>query len=368
MIYHGRASISDLLGEFIAFRSLCPMDARLRGTVPAQLGHPRKGTQPHATAVAQLLREAHRLLHDGGSRPPSRLLYLGDTAGSDLRTFAALCRITGWAGRAVIVAETPDPPQQSEEPIGGGRVTFANRWSALPEIVARIRQEDLETPDDALVVVDLDKTLIGARGRNSAAIDRARRRAADAVSASILRLPEQKVRFGDWLREFDQPTWHAVTADNQDAVVYVALVVAAGAVTQEELAGVRDDNDGLGQLLDVVDRKTDALSPSILELHRGIRARTAAGDPTLFPEFRRMEYRATCDAMACLPDSVSPERMLEEEIVITAEVWHAVDDLKQRGATVFGLSDKPDEACFPPEGSGSKAALPRAAMHIVGSE
>jgi hypothetical protein len=40
-------------------------------------------------------------------------------------------------------------------------------------------------------------------------------------------------------------------------------------------------------------------------------------------------------------------KLLAERIVITAEVQEFAAELRQRGALIFGLSDKPDEASFP---------------------
>ena len=50
--------------------------------------------------------------------------------------------------------------------------------------------------------------------------------------------------------------------------------------------------------------------------------------------------------MSC-PTARAPSRCLRHEIVITAEVADLCRLLTARGALVFGLSDKPDEASLP---------------------
>jgi hypothetical protein len=48
-----------------------------------------------------------------------------------------------------------------------------------------------------------------------------------------------------------------------------------------------------------------------------------------------------------LADEATAEQVLQQEIVITAEIADICRLLASRGALVFGLSDKPDEASLP---------------------
>jgi len=93
-----------------------------------------------------------------------------------------------------------------------------------------------------------------------------------------------------------------------------------------------------------------------------------AGDPTPFKAFRRNEYRVTIAKMGCLPDSAPVEELLAGEIVITEEVRRAALDWQARGALIFGLSDKPDEASLPtPKQVGQGfPPLHRKETHVVG--
>ena len=116
MIHLGQAAIDDLLEGFVAFRRLCPIDARLHAALPRQspptkdvdLAIPRKGSAAHAEAVAGMLRAARDIDREEASRSLSHFLYIGDSAGADGRAFASLCRVTGWSGRALIIEHNGD--------------------------------------------------------------------------------------------------------------------------------------------------------------------------------------------------------------------------------------------------------------------
>jgi hypothetical protein len=60
--------------------------------------------------------------------------------------------------------------------------------------------------------------------------------------------------------------------------------------------------------------------------------------------------------------------MLTNEIVITQEVRALAMDWKQRGALLFGLSDKPDEASIPTAQQSAAGHLPihRTETHAIG--
>jgi hypothetical protein len=92
----------------------------------------------------------------------------------------------------------------------------------------------------------------------------------------------------------------------------------------------------------------------------------AAGDPTPFKAFRRREFDETAALLGSFRDDAAPETLLREELVLTAEVWKTARRWQARGALLFGLSDKPDEAALPVEGSDTEP-LHRIRTHIVGS-
>jgi hypothetical protein len=105
------------------------------------------------------------------------------------------------------------------------------------------------------------------------------------------------------------------------------------------------------------------------EVHRGIYACVLQGDPTPFKPFRRNEYRQTVGRMGHLDDATPLDQLLAEEIVITQEVRLMAREWRERGALLFGLSDKPDEASIPTPELAAIGYQPihRTATHVVGS-
>ncbi len=72
--------------------------------------------------------------------------------------------------------------------------------------------------------------------------------------------------------------------------------------------------------------------------------------------------------MGFMPDNTNPEELLKNEILITNEVRTLAYWSKERGALLFGLSDKPDEASVPNlemEKAGYKS-IHQTPTHVVG--
>jgi hypothetical protein len=117
-----------------------------------------------------------------------------------------------------------------------------------------------------------------------------------------------------------------------------------------------------------VEERSDELPSALRAVHQGIYTNVQAGDPTPFKPFRRNEYLETVSRMGCLKDGAPVEQLLSEEIVITQEVRQMALDWRQRGALLFGLSDKPDEASLPTPELAAQGYLPihRTETHVVG--
>jgi hypothetical protein len=111
-------------------------------------------------------------------------------------------------------------------------------------------------------------------------------------------------------------------------------------------------------------------SAALRPVHEEVVGNLRRGDPTPFKSFRYREYETTVARMDSLPDDVPQERRLAEEIVITREVMAAARYWRQRGALLFALSDKPDEASLPLPHQAAQGALPlhRVPMKVVGEE
>ena len=125
--------------------------------------------------------------------------------------------------------------------------------------------------------------------------------------------------------------------------------------------------DGFDAVLSLVNARVDKLPPPLQSAHKRVLACRVAGDPTPFKAFRRREYIETIARMGNSL-STSASQVLSEEIVITQEVWASMRRWKDQGALLFGLSDKPDEACHAARDSTSASRQPihRAVTHSVG--
>jgi hypothetical protein len=72
--------------------------------------------------------------------------------------------------------------------------------------------------------------------------------------------------------------------------------------------------------------------------------------------------------MGYLEDGLPIQRYLQEEILITQEVSQMALEWRRRGALLFGLSDKPDEASCPTPELAERGYVPihRIEARVVG--
>ena len=370
----GRASVSDYLGERIVYRNLAPLDPQLPAlsdlremfSLPPH-DVPRKSEPDYARTIVKILERAQEIEHPGS--PLKRLIYVGDTRLNDGRAFGNLCRASGWAGRAFICSENRDPPSVEIERLDdASALNFANRWGALSGTFENIPGFPID--EHTAVVIDLDKTAIGARGRNDQVIDQAR---ADAIRMTARKLLGQDFNdsaFQNAYSQLNQVEFHAFTFDNQDYLAYICLIVSGGYRDLDRLISeVRSGKlVSFEQFISQVDQKESLLPEALNHLHGDVFAKVQAGDPTPFKEFRRNEYLKTVERMGFLSDSAPAGRMLSEEIVITREVLEFALECQAEGALLFGLSDKPDEASLPDGEQVAAGYLPihRTPAHVVG--
>ncbi len=373
-----KTDLGEILGDRVVYRNLTPVDRRLPSidefgsAIGLPAGRiPRKSEPEYARAIVHLLRRARAL--DAPGTELARLVYLGDTRLNDGTAFANICREGGFEGVAFIGAESNAPEAFQVEANPTGEVLYlANRWSLLGAFESYCVQHGMHIDEATAVVVDLDKTALGARGRNAQVIDRARIQAMHDTVAELLGESFDQVAFQAAYDELNEVDYHPFTKDNQDYLAYICLIVSSGIFSLPTvLAGVRDGRlISFEQFIDQVEARLDVLQPELAELHRQIYANVRRNDPTPFKAFRRKEYLATVARMGQLDDGVPLERMLAEEIVITQEVRAIALEWQARGALIFGLSDKPDEASLPnAEGSaGGLRPIHRTRTHAVGEE
>jgi hypothetical protein len=369
MINHGLTSIHEFLGDRIVYRNLVPLDSRLSSLpeVRSQVGLPaglipRKSAPEYAQVIVYLLQQARAL--DLPGSPVERLVYLGDTQMNDGSAFANICRAGGWPGLAFIGADREEPPQVDLIEGEAGTLYVANRWAALSDFDAFCRQRGFPLDAGTAVIIDLDKTALGARGRNDQVIDRAR---VEAVRLTVGDLLGDRFDSSGFLEAYDllnQPEFHPFTTDNQDYLAYICLILGSGLYSLEQLVtGVRAGRlADFQQFIAAVDARAGELPPSLREIHRGVYDLVGQGDPTPFKAFRYNEFRTTVAAMGCLAGDAPVADLLTGEIVITQEVREVALAWQAQGALLFGLSDKPDEASIP---SGAQVAQGHQPIHRV---
>ncbi|MBN1148329.1 MAG: hypothetical protein JXA78_13810 [Anaerolineales bacterium] len=372
----GRSPIAEFLGDRVIYRNLVPCDPRLpalaelapqAGLAPGII--PRKSEPDYARAVAHLLQRARQL--EAPATQIQRLVFIGDTRLNDSTAFDNLCQAGGWPGLAFIGSEDNKPPAVETATMpGGGQLYLANRWTALADFDRYCAEQGFPIDESMAVVVDLDKTALGARGRNAHTIDQARLQAVEDTVAALLGEGFAAAAFRTAYDTLNQVEFHPFTSDNQDYLAYICLALGAGLYDLDAI--VSDVRGGrlvsFGQFISAVDERRAELPPGLASIHDGIYANVQAGDPTPFKAFRRNEYLATVGRMGFLGDDAAVEALLRDEIVITAEVRALALDWARRGALLFGLSDKPDEASFPTPEQAQQGYEPihRTVTHVVG--
>ena len=231
-----KLSLYDLVGDLVLYRNLDPVDARLPQFADAwaEIGladatRPRKHEASYAQTTAWYLRRARGLNRRGDEL--AELVYLGDTAMADGNAFRSLRSVTGWPGWAFIGAEKDEELSVTEKE----GVYVANRWSALAEFASLLLAQGAALDARTAVVVDIDKTALGARGRNDRSIDRARVAAIEATVAEAIGAAFDRDAFRAAYGTINVAKYHPFTADNQDYLAYICLMISAGFTTTEDL-------------------------------------------------------------------------------------------------------------------------------------
>jgi len=367
--------VQDFLGDFIVYRNLIPIDRRLPGLpklrekLDLSTGMtPRKSSPEYAQVVARIIDAAQEVR--GKKDPITRLIYIGDTRVNDGTAFLNLLTTGGRSGAAFIGSETEQTEEKHSERINGATILLSNRWSALDTFDAFCRDNGIEVDERTAVVIDLDKTALGARGRNDHVIDASRTQAMCRTIRDVIGEGFDEKSFETAYKRLNQPRYHPFTTDNQDYLAYICLILQSRIIPQETFFSALDAGklERFAQFLSLVDEHQRDLSPTLRQVQRSVKAALSEGNPTPFVDFRRNEYRITVDRMGSLDDSTPVEKMLQQEIVITHEVMQIALRFRDKGALLFGLSDKPDEASLPPNEITGCLPIHEKDTHVVGGD
>ncbi|MEJ2552223.1 MAG: hypothetical protein P8Z34_16240 [Anaerolineales bacterium] len=373
---YGRCSVSDFLGDYIVYRNLVPVDPNLPSLdelgprvdlTPGMI--PRKIEPIHSRVMIELLTHARTIDAPGVSL--ERLVYLGDTRSSDGTCFSNLCHAADLPGLAFICAENKEAAGVEIQKLDAGTLYLANRWSMLSDFDAYCVDQDLAIDERTAVIVDVDKTALGARGRNDQVINRARLEAVRLTVGDLLGERFDEAAFEAAYDTLNQSAFHGLTADNQDYLAYICLMLGSGLYELEALITEVQAGKWMSfqQFIDGVEARAAELPADLRGIHAQIYANVRRGDPTPFKAFRYNEYRTTLAHMGSLPDGVAVEALLRDEIVLTQELREIALKWQAQGALLFGLSDKPDEASLPSPEQAAQGMLPihRARTHAVGT-
>jgi hypothetical protein len=363
---YGLTMLNAFMGDRVVYRNLVPADPRLPAVADLGLDSlPRKAEPAYGWVVTEMLRRARALDLPGAAI--RRLIYIGDTRMNDGTAFHNMCAAAGWPGWAFIGRDDPSAPPQVEV---DGRLYLANRWSALPDFLRFVQEQGMALDQETAVVIDMDKTAIGARGRNDQVIDQARVEGVQRTVAGLLGDRFDQAAFRSAYDELNRPIYHPFTADNQDYLAYVCLVLGAGLMTLdalvEQVQGERDRARAHDQvrlrtfgdfIAHVQSRRAELDGTGLASIHDDVWERFQDGDPTPFKAFRYNEYLTTVARFGDLPQATA-EQALGQRIVITREVQEAALELAAQGALIFGVSDKPDEASVPGEAQARAGMKP----------
>ena len=349
--FFGKSSLFDIWGDFIVYRNLVPADNRLpevsalRKRLSLQSPNlPRKTDHDYALVVAEQLRQARQLDLPGATL--KRLVFLGDTRLLDATAFQNLCAAGGWPGWAFIGRDEMGSDRSDVVEAG---FYVSNRWSALPDFVAFLDKQGFGLDEQTVLVIDMDKTTIGARGRNDKVVDEARLEGVRLTVEGLLGKDFNEDAFRVVYHELNRPVYHTFTADNQDYLAYICLMLGTSlfefpVLVQDIQSGaMRDFFDFIQQ---VQLRRGYLPSAGLVAIHDQVWRLVQEGDPTPFKAFRYNEYLATAARFGVTPGE-PVESALNRYMLITEEVRQAASEFRKRGALVFGLSDKPDEASIP---------------------
>jgi hypothetical protein len=366
---YGRSTVSEFLEDFVVYRNLDPIDSRLPSLTDIRervgistSGIPRKTSPEYARVIAYLLLAASQM------REPKaqieRVVFLGDTRMNDGTAFQNICLAGNWPGMAFVASENEAPQQLEIDHRDAGTLIYANRWGAIDEFQAFCQEQGFDINEQTVVLLDLDKTTLGARGRNDKVIDQVRLEAGFETVSGYLE------------DEFDPSAfqtayeYHPFTADNQDFLVYICLILGGGLIELDEL--VVEVNSGrmvdFDQFIGYVNQNAERLPRELGGLHQDVFARVSQGDPTPFKEFRYKEYETTAGRMGNLDETATVDELLSKTITITQEVRQAALTWREHGALLFGISDKPDEASLPTDALKRQGCQPihRIETDVVG--
>lgn len=370
--------LSDVYGDLVIYRNLEPLDKRIKGLRKAagRMGVmndsiPRKHDADYAAATIWFIEEAQQLREV--PKNIKELLVIGDSIYNDGQAFQNIREVSRWGGSCFIGAEAfGEKPQGKLD--AETNVYSANRWGALATWAALLVEQEYRLNDETAVIVDIDKTLIGARGRNDHMIVQARLQGIYRTMDSVLGNRFDKAAFERQYSELSEAKYNHITEDNLDYLVYACLVINATLIQFDELVGQVENGsiDNFPQFARWVNSRMingAAVGERLRQVHESVMTGIHVGDPTPFKRLREQEFISTASLMGNRVNSPNADDLLEDEIVITNEVIQISRWFQERGCLLLCMSDKPSEsACPEPQVMRDMLPLHRIKSYCVGTD
>ena len=352
----GKAKLADYFGDLVVYRNLEPLDRRIQGRktasykmeIPADVV-PRKQDRDYAKAAVWIANQAAQKTRRSNLQL-EELLFLGDTLYNDGQAYTNMLDVAEWQGACFIGNEKSGEPPSAE--INANNIYSANRWAAISDWMKWVLSQGLKVDARTLVIVDIDKTALGAKGRNDQVINEARLEGIFRTMTSVLGENFNRASFESHYNELNRSRYHFLTEDNQDYLAYICMALYAGLFDYDEI--LREIQNGSVENFEQFLRMVNARlmfgtvgGENLRQAHAAGSASVQNGDPTPFKRFRRQEFITTLERMGNMPDNAPVTELLAQEITLTNEVCEITEWLTKRGCLMLCMSDKPDEASKP---------------------
>lgn len=352
----GKATLADYFDDMIIYRDLEPLDPELPRLKSAASelglsnGHiPRKQEEDYAKAALWFLDVAQQTRQV--QQPLQELLFIGDSVFNDGTSFQHMHKLSGWHASCFIGNEKSGEPADAKV-YDETNIYCANRWSALGQWATWLTEQEFNLDERTAVVVDIDKTALGAKGRNDAVIDQARLEGIYRTMNAVLGSNFDREAFERQYDELNQSAYHGLTEDNQDYLAYTCLVLNTQLIGFDELVGEvqKGSIDHFEQFVRWVNTRL-MINPAgrerLRQVHETVMMSVNMGDPTPFKRFRRQEFMTTVERMGVAAPDDDASEILRSEITLTNEVMELADWLRARNCLLICMSDKPSEASCP---------------------
>lgn len=352
----GRATLADFFGDMVIYRNLEPLEKKLPGLKSAgyRMGLPndaipRKFEPAYAKAALWFAEEAQRLRRSSATL--REMLFIGDTLLNDGQAYRNLVKLSGWQAACFIGADRLEHAP-SIEFTEHDQLSNANRWVALGDWIQGVAERGFKLDQRTVLIVDIDKTILGAKGRNDSVIDKARLEGIYHTMDAVLGSDFDRAAFEKQYTFLNRARYHTLTADNQDYLAYICLVLNTGLIGFEDLlaeieSGSLNDFEQLIRWVDSRLMSRAGVTEAFRQVHEAVGASLRIGDPTPFKQFRREEFVSTVSHMGNMADDAPVEKILTDEITLTQEVCELAEALNERGCLLLCFSDKPYEASCP---------------------